>query len=120
MAGTPTPEHALDHVVVVLFENRSLTMCWAASMDPETTRPSRGYRERPQESHPRVGRARCRPQGGSLRVATEWTRPIPTRVRSTSTPTPNCSTPSTTTIGSRSARASAHRGTHRRRARHPP
>jgi phospholipase C len=23
MAGSPTPEHALDHVVVALFENRS-------------------------------------------------------------------------------------------------
>jgi phospholipase C len=23
MAETPTPEHALDHVVVLLFENRS-------------------------------------------------------------------------------------------------
>ena len=105
MAGTPTRRHALDHVVVVLFENRSFDNVLGRLYGPDDDKTFDGV----------VGKDLSNPipewaEHGADRkvvpygIATDMDSPIPTRAKSTSTPTPNSSTPSTNTIGSRSAR----------------
>ena len=60
--------HALDHVVVVLFENRSFDNVLGHLYGPggrEELR--RGHRQEPEQSDSAVGRARRGAQGGSVR-----------------------------------------------------
>ena len=103
---SPTAPHALDHVVLVLFENRSLDNLLGPPLRPRGRQDLRGRdRQGPQQPDPRVGRARRRAQGGArTRSRPTWTRPTRTRARSTSTPTPSSTTRSTSTTASRSAR----------------
>ena len=58
---------ALDHVVVVLFENRSLDNMLGRLYGPEDGKTFEGVdREGAEQSDPGVGRARRRPEGRAL------------------------------------------------------
>ena len=96
---------ALDHVVLVLFENRSLDNLLGHLYGPEDGKTFEGV----------IGKELSNPipewaEHGAERkvvpytVTTTWTRRTRTRARSTSTPTPSSTTRSTSTTASRSAR----------------
>lgn len=105
MAASPTRINAMDHVVVVLFENRSLDNMLGRLYGPEDGKTFEGV----------IGKDLSNPipqwaeHGADRKVVPYGSRPIWTHrtripVRSTSTPTLSCSTPWTSTTGSRSAR----------------
>jgi phospholipase C len=88
----PDRSHALDHIVVVLFENRSLDNVLGHLYGPgdgknfdgvigkELTNPIPGWAEHGADR-----------KVVPYTVATDiWIRRTRTRVRSTSTPTPSC------------------------------
>ena len=103
--SAPDRSHALDHIVVVLFENRSLDNVLGHLYGPGDGKTFDGV----------IGKGLNNPipawaEHGAERkvvpytVATDMDSPNPDSVRSTSIPTPSCSTSSTTTTGSRSVR----------------
>ena len=96
--------HALDHVVVVLFENRSLDNVLGRLYGPEDGKTFEGVIGKDLESDPGVGGARRRAQGGAVhgRDGHGLAR-IPTPARSTRTPTRSSSTSRTNRTVSRSA-----------------
>ena len=64
----PRRANALDHVVVVLFENRSFDNVLGRLYEPGDGKTFEGViGKRFEQSDPGVGRARSRPQGGALR-----------------------------------------------------
>ena len=69
MAETPTRENTpLDHVVVVLFENRSIDNVLGRLYGPADHKIFEGVvGKEPEQSDPRVGRARSGPRGGPVR-----------------------------------------------------
>jgi phospholipase C len=68
MPGSATRANALDHVVVVLFENRSLDNVLGRLYGPGDGKAFKGrHREGAEQPDPRMGRARRWPQGGALR-----------------------------------------------------
>ena len=102
----PHRSHALDHVVVVLFENRSLDNVLGHLYGPEDGKTFDGV----------IGKDLSNPipewaEHGAERkvvpytVATDMDSPNPDSGEEYSTPTPSCTTPSTITTGSRSVRA---------------
>jgi phospholipase C len=101
----PNRYHALDHIVVVLFENRSLDNVLGHLYRPEDGKNFDGV----------IGKDLSNPipewaEHGADRkvvpytVATDMDSPNPDRVRSITTPTPSSTTPSTSPTGSRSAK----------------
>jgi hypothetical protein len=102
--GSATRASALDHVVVVLFENRSLDNVLGRLYGPGDGKAFEGV----------IGKELSNPipDGRSTALAARWcpTASVPTwiplirtRVRSGITPTRSCSARSMTTTGSRSA-----------------
>lgn len=102
---TPDRSHAMDHVVVVLFENRSLDNVLGHLYGPEDGKTFEGV----------IGKDLSNPipvwaEHGADRkvvpytVATDMDSPTRTRARSTTTPTPSSSTSWTSITVSRSAR----------------
>ncbi|MGC1282446.1 MAG: hypothetical protein WA895_05875 [Streptosporangiaceae bacterium] len=60
--------NALDHVIVVVFENRSLDNVLGRLYGPGDGKTFEGVLGKDLTNPiPRVGRARCRPQGGAVR-----------------------------------------------------
>jgi phospholipase C len=106
MPGSATRGNALDHVVVVLFENRSLDNVLGRLYGPGDGKAFEGVIGK-ELSNPIPGWAehgagrKVVPYG----VTADMDSPTRTRVRSGTTPTRSCSARSTTTTGSRSARA---------------
>ena len=92
MAG-PSKDNALDHVVVIMFENRSFDNLLGRLYEPGEVRVVRG-RARQGAHQPDPGRGPS-DAGGRRRCPTgsppTWTRRTPTPARSTSTSTPSCS-----------------------------
>ena len=97
--------HALDHIVVVLFENRSLDNVLGHLYGPEDGKTFEGV----------IGKDLSNPipewaEHGAERkvvpytVATDMDAPNPDSGEEYSTPTPSCSTSSTSRTASRSAR----------------
>jgi phospholipase C len=91
MAETPTRTHALDDVVVVLFENRSLDNVLGRLYGPDDDKTLEGVLGKdlsnpiPEWAEHGADR-KVVPNG----IATDMDSPIPIRVRSSSTPTRNC------------------------------
>ena len=57
--STLDTSHALDHVVLVLFENRSLRQCPRTPLRPRGRQDLRGSdRQEPEQPDPHLGRAR--------------------------------------------------------------
>ena len=111
-------ENALDHVVVVVFENRSLDNVLGRLYGPGDGKTFEGV----------LGKDLTNPipewaeQGAERKVvpysvATDMDSPIPTPARSTRTPTPSCSASKASRTGSSSARRSRRRTTPRLPAR---
>ncbi|MGH2976118.1 MAG: hypothetical protein ACRDLL_14820 [Solirubrobacterales bacterium] len=103
--ATPDPRNALDHVVLVLFENRSLDNLLGHLYGPEDGKAFEGV----------IGKNLSNPipewaEHGDERETVPYTgRPtwMPrtrTPARSTTTPTPSSITPSTSATATRSAR----------------
>ena len=86
--------NAMDHVVVVLFENRSLDNVLGRLYGPEDGKTFEGVIGKDlTQPDPGVGRARRRPQGGAVHGGDRHGQPQPRlRARSTRTPTPSCTT----------------------------
>lgn len=67
MAG-PDPTHAMDHVVVVMFENRSFDNLRGRLYEPGEVESFEGVIGKGlQQSDPAVGRGRRGSQGGAVR-----------------------------------------------------
>ena len=64
--SVPDRSHALDNIVVVLFENRSFDNVLGHLYGPRTVRTSTGLRQGPEQPYSGVGGARPRAQGGSV------------------------------------------------------
>ena len=70
--------HALDHIVVVLFENRSLDNVLGHLYGPEDGKNFDGVdRQEPEQPHSRVGGARRRAKVVPYTVATDMDAPNP-------------------------------------------
>ena len=68
MPGSATRANALDHVLVVLFENRSLDNVLGRLYGPGDGKTFEGVIGKDLSNpDPGMGRARRRPQGGALR-----------------------------------------------------
>jgi len=104
--GSATREHALDHVIVVLFENRSLDNLLGRLYGPEDGKTFEGV----------IGKNLSNPipawaEHGAdrkvvhTRLRRTWTRRIRIRARSGTTRTRSSTTCSTSTTDSRSVRA---------------
>ena len=106
MSGSATRASALDHVVVVLFENRSLDNVLGRLSAPKMARPRRGHRQGPEQPDPGMGRARRRAQGGPYGIATDMDSPNPDSGEEYFHTNTQLFTRSMTTTGSRSARGS--------------
>ena len=66
--ATPTRENGLDHVVVVMFENRSFDNLLGRLYQPGEVESFEGVIGKElQQPDPGLGRARRRPQGRALR-----------------------------------------------------
>ena len=121
MPDPGTAASALDHVVVVLFENRSFDNVLGHLYGPADGKTFEGVIGK-ELSNPIPGWA----EHGAERevvpytVATDMDAPNPDSGESGSTRTPSCSTSSTSRTASSSARKWSSRGTRRRRAQRPP
>ena len=71
-------DNALDHVVVVVFENRSLDNVLGRLYGPEDGKTFEGVtRQGPHQPDPGMGRARRRPQGGAVHGGHRHGQPQP-------------------------------------------
>ena len=105
MSGSATRASALDHVVVVLFENRCLDNVLGHLYGPGDGKIFEGVLGK-ELSNPIPDWAE---HGAGRKVvhygiSADMDSPNPDSVRSGTTPTPSCSARSMTTTGSRSAR----------------
>jgi phospholipase C len=121
MAGSSTRANALDHVVVVLFENRSLDNMLGRLYGPGDGKTFEGV----------IGKALRNPipewaEHGADRkmvpygIATDMDSPNPDSGEEYYHTNTQLLTPSTTTTDSRLVRPSRHRGTPRQPVRHRP
>ena len=97
--------HAIDDVVLVLFENRSLDNVLGRLYGPEDGKNFDGVIGKNLSNPiPEWAEHSAERKTVPYTVATDMDVETPTRLRSTTTPTPSCSTSSTSPTGSRLAR----------------